>query len=186
MEPRKTFYRGDLPHYLPNDRPYFLTFRLDGSMPKDEELLQTFLLKRDFIEYDRILDTIKSGPHYLRDPRIADIVSEAIHHRANREYELHAFTIMSNHVHMVIELPSDGVLYDILQGLKSWTAHEANKVLNRHGTFWLHEGYDHVIRKGRFGNVIWYVLMNPVKAGIVQHWRDHKYTYLNPELKGFD
>jgi len=66
MEQPKTFYHGDLPHYLPNDRPYFLTFRLDGSMPKDNDLLQTLLLKHNFLEYDRILDTMKSGPHYMR------------------------------------------------------------------------------------------------------------------------
>src|SRR5579871_3100681 len=39
MRPTRKFYRGALPHYLPNDRPYFLTFRLAGSEPRDEEQL---------------------------------------------------------------------------------------------------------------------------------------------------
>lgn len=182
----KTFYRGDLPHYLPNDRPYFLTFRLAGSEPRDEELLQLLLLKQQFLEYDRMLDLLRSGPHHLRNPRIADLVAEAIHYRDGKDYELHAFTIMSNHVHMVVTLAERKVLYDVLRELKSWTAKESNTVLGLHGDFWLHEGYDHVVRKGRFGYAIMYVLNNPVKAGIVNHWRDHRWTYLNPNLPGFE
>ncbi len=186
MDSPKTFYRGDLPHFLPNDRPYFLTFRLAGSEPKDDQLLAMLLLKQKFLEYDRILDNIRSGPHYLREPRVAAIVAEAIKYRDGIDYELHAFTIMSNHVHMVVTLSDGKVLFDVLQELKSWTAKQANKVLKRQGEFWLHEGYDHVIRKGRFGYAIWYVLNNPVKAGIVKHWRDYLWTYLSPDLHGFD
>ncbi|HEX5315563.1 MAG TPA: hypothetical protein VFX22_02840, partial [Candidatus Kapabacteria bacterium] len=74
----------------------------------------------------------------------------------------------------------------VLQQLKSFTAVACNKVLSRHGDFWLHEGYDHVIRKGRFGYVIAYVLNNPVKAGLCTHWREHPHTYLNPNLLGFE
>ena len=186
MSEGKYFYRGDLPHYLPNDRPYMLTFRLAGSMPKDDEMMHKLLVEHNFIEYDRVLDRLQTGPHHLRDPRIANIVVEAIHHRAGRDYELHAFTIMSNHIHMIITLNKDKVLYSVLKELKSWTATQANKVLGLHGDFWLHEGYDHVTRKGRFGYAVAYVLNNSVKAGIVKHWREHRWTYLNPNLPGFE
>ena len=61
MRETKPFYRQNLPHFLPNDRPYFLTFRLAGSIPVDEEQLG-ILLKLKFMEYGPvILDTIKSG-----------------------------------------------------------------------------------------------------------------------------
>jgi REP element-mobilizing transposase RayT len=65
-----------------------------------------------------------------------------------------------------------------MQSLKGYTAHEANKVLNRTGTFWEAESYDHEIRDGEeFGRVIRYVINNPVKAGLVQHWSEWKWTY---------
>jgi putative transposase len=186
MRETRSFYRGALPHYLPNDRPYFLTFRLAGSEPKDHEQLSMLLLKRRFLEYDRLLDTMVSGPHWLKEERIAAIVKEAIHHRDKVQYELHAYTIMSNHVHMVITLIGDLPLDRVLQQMKSYTAVACNKLLGRHGDFWLHEGYDHVVRKGRFGNVIRYVLNNPIKAGLCSNWRQYPHTYLSPDLKGFD
>ena len=186
MRETKYFYRGNLPHYLPNDRPYFLTFRLAGSLPVDEQQLGLLLIKRKFAEYDRLLDTMASGPHWLADERVASIVKEAIHHRDGKHYELHAYTIMSNHVHMVITLTGVLPLDRVLQQMKSFTAVACNKVLERHGDFWLHEGYDHVIRKGRFGYVIVYVLNNPVKAGRCKHWREYPHTYLNPNLPGFE
>ncbi len=182
----KPFYQQNLPHFLPNDRPYFLTFRLAGSIPVDEQQLGMLLLKRKFMEYDRILNTVKSGPHWLREERIAAIVKEAIQHRDGSQYDLHAYTIMSNHVHMVVTLTGDVPLDRVLQQMKSFTAVACNKVLERHGDFWLHEGYDHVVREGRFGHVIWYVLMNPVKAGLCKQWRDYPHTYLSPDLQGFE
>ncbi|MDP4198730.1 MAG: transposase [Bacteroidota bacterium] len=186
MRETKPFYRGDLPHYLPNDRPYFLTFRLAGSEPKDDERLAMLLLKRQFLEYDRILDTVKSGPHWLREERIAALVKEAIHHRDKSEYDLHAYAIMSNHVHMVVTLTGDVPLDRVLQQMKSFTAVACNKVLARRGDFWLHEGYDHVVRLGRFGNVIWYVLNNPVNAGLCKRWQEYPHSYLSPDLHGFE
>jgi putative transposase len=186
MREDKTYYRGNLPHYVPNDRPYFLTFRLAGSIPVDEEQLGILRIKRKFAEYDKMLDTIRSGPHWLKEERIAAIVKEAIHHRDGKQYELHAYTIMSNHVHMVVTLTGELPLDRVLQQLKSFTAVQCNKVLGRSGEFWMHEGYDHVIRKGRFGYVVAYVLNNPVKAGLCTQWREFPHTYLNPDLPGFE
>ena len=181
-----TFYRRNLPLFVPNDRPYFLTFRLAGSQPTDDPLLSRLLLHRKFLEYDRALDTMKSGPHHLRDKRMASIVMEALHHRDGKEYELHNFTIMSNHIHMVISLDPERELSTMLKELKSWTARECNNILRKRGDFWLHEGYDHVVRKGRLGNAVAYVLNNPVKAGIVTTWKDHPWTYLSRDLHGFE
>jgi hypothetical protein len=87
---------------------------------------------------------------------------------------------------MVVTLAEGKVLFEVLQEMKSWTVKQANKLLGLRGDFWLHEGYDHVIRKGRFGYAIAYVLNNPVRAGIVKHWREHRWTYLNPNLLGFE
>jgi putative transposase len=186
MREPSTYFRRNLPHYHPNDRPYFLTFRLAGSLPADNLRLSELLRKRNFLQYDEKLDRMTSGPHHLRDSRIANLVKESIQHRDGKEYMLHAYTLMSNHVHMVIELPEEAVLSDIMQSLKSYTGRNANKLLKQSGDFWLHEGYDRVIRKGRFGHAVAYTLNNPVKAGIVDHWKKHPWTYLSPELPGFD
>jgi hypothetical protein len=74
MTKSKPFYRGDLPHFHPDDRPYFLTFRLAGSERKDDELLSALLIRQNFLEYDRILDSIKSGPHSEWEIRTCHVV----------------------------------------------------------------------------------------------------------------
>jgi REP element-mobilizing transposase RayT len=66
-------------------------------------------------------------------------------------------------------------LWEIAHSIKSYTAHEANKLLNRRGQFWQHEPFDRYIRNRKhFVNVIRYIENNPVRAGLCankQEWR---------------
>ena len=46
------------------------------------------------------------------------------------------------------------------------------------GAFWHHESYDHYVRDEELNRIIQYIVNNPVKAGMVEDWRDWKFTYL--------
>jgi putative transposase len=71
----------------------------------------------------------------------------------------------------------------IMHSLKLYTAREANLVLGRTGSFWQHENYDHVVRdEAELRRIILYVVHNPVKAGLVEHWEDWKWTYCKHSL----
>lgn len=146
--------------------------------------------KRYFENFDRLLNASAEGHFWLRDDRIAGLVADAIKHRDNNVYDLLAYCIMPNHVHMVFSVERfaeslrarDGVsryvVTDIIGSLKKYTAHEANKILHRSGTFWQHECYDHVVRNDReLQRIIVYVLNNPVKAGFVIEWPCWKWSY---------
>ncbi len=111
------------------------------------------------------------------------MVADAIKYQDGKQYVLNAFCVLSNHVHMVIDVQrSSAPLYRILQKLKSYTAIQANNILNRSGVFWHHESYDHVVRDGKeLERIIWYVLENPVKAGLCKSWEDWKWSYVKPE-----
>jgi REP-associated tyrosine transposase len=66
-----------------------------------------------------------------------------------------------------------------MHSLKLYTAREANKVLQRSGTFWEHESFDHYIRnEAEWKRTVKYVLENPVKAGLVRTWQDWPWNYL--------
>ena len=102
-------------------------------------------------------------------------MKEAIHFREGSQYALHAYCIMSNHVHLLVTIPeNDTMFYRVLQSLKRYTAQAANRLLNRTGqSFWHPESYDHVVRNsGEFKRIIEYILMNPVKAELVESWED--------------
>jgi REP element-mobilizing transposase RayT len=69
-------------------------------------------------------------------------------------------------------------LASILHSLKSYTSNQANKLLERRGQFWEHESFDHSIRDNEeWARVIAYVLNNPVKAGLVENWREWRWSY---------
>lgn len=206
MNQHREYYYRHLPHWQPGGAVFFITFRLKGSLPlelikalkeereREKENLAKFALDRQakqnylneshyFGKWDRLLDKAEFGPRWLSQPEIAEVVKEALHYRNAQEYDLHAFCIMSNHVHAVFE-PLDKQdssflsLSKILQSLKRHTARKANIVLAREGTFWQDESYDHVIRDNEeFLRIISYVLENPVKAGLVSKWEDWPWTF---------
>ena len=157
------FYRRHLPHIHLLDHPTFVTFRLHGSLPAGIVPANTA-----FEIADALLDKTETGPHWLRQPEIASIVVNAIGYNANdlRQFESHAFVVMSNHVHLLLTplIP----LMKILHSLKSITAHRANLALKRTGPFWQDESFDRVIRNdGEFRRILQYIHHNPVRAGLV-------------------
>jgi putative DNA methylase len=55
-----------------------------------------------------------------------------------------------------------------MHSLKSYTAHEANRLLSRTGSFWQDESYDHWVRdEDELGRIIDYIALNPVSAKLV-------------------
>lgn len=205
------YYRRKLPHFQPAEGTFFMTFRLAGSIPMEviRRLKENYALlkkgiiglkdlseheqrelvyaeqKRLFAETDDFLDKNLNEPYWLREKAVADIVAESIQYRDGKQYELHAYTIMPNHVHMVMTLlPYAPVLFKVMQHLKKNAAIKSNKLLGRVGLdFWEEESYDHVVRDEKeFYRILNYTLRNPVKAGFVKEWQNWPYTFCKPEL----
>ena len=73
-----------------------------------------------------------------------------------------------------------------MQSLKGFTSREANILLGRNGTFWEHESYDHFVRDAdELKRIVAYVLRNPLKAGLVEDWREWRWSYCRKELEQF-
>ena len=208
----KTFYRRNLPHIQPEGATLFITFRLANSLPTevmerlraereielhraskipDEAERETLLHQlhhRFFGEWDDALDTLACGEKYLSNPQIAELVAGSIHYRDGNVYDLEAFCIMPNHVHLVctpLERP-DGMYHSlskIMHSLKRHTARKTNQFLGREGSFWQHENYDHYVRDAvDFERIIDYVLLNPVRAGLVDDWTAWKWSYCKESM----
>ena len=91
-------------------------------------------------------------------------------------YELGAYVIMANHVHLLIQ---PNIATDrLLKSLKGATAREANRLLGRTGEpFWQKETYDHWVRNQvEFQRIRTYIESNPVKAGLVQKPEDYPWS----------
>ena len=99
-----------------------------------------------FVWIDRYLDQATSGPLYLRMPAIAEVVMTSLQKGVSLgHYELGAFVVMANHVHVLLSPKIDPSR--MMKSLKGSTAREANRILGRTGqSFWQAESYDHWVR----------------------------------------
>lgn len=201
-------YRRNLPHIQPEGATLFVTMRLAGSLPEEavqrlrderdarrrsiEQMTAPLVVKQGFLydeekrffgHYDGLLDQAADGPVWLGDVRVIALVGEAIHYYDGRQYDLTAFCVMPNHAHLIFTpLPRTEhdyyALARIMQGLKGYTAREANRILGRKGAFWQHESYDHYARNAaELMRIVGYVLQNPVRAGLATSWEEWPGTY---------
>jgi REP element-mobilizing transposase RayT len=199
----RDFYRRRLPHIQVPGATYFITFRLVNSLPTTvfENLMaesqkikslsseQASLAHQDwFARYDDFLDRTVHGECFLKNEPIADMVYDSIRFRDGKIFDLIAFTIMPNHVHIILKPLEkvEGTFYsltEILHSLKRHAARQANLLLNRTGAFWQHESYDHVIRdETELERTVKYILHNPVKAGLVDDRIKWQWSYCKYEV----
>jgi REP element-mobilizing transposase RayT len=100
-------------------------------------------------------------------PSSKDCAFNAIRFWDNKKYVLFAVVVLDDHVHIVIN-PKEA-LSKIMHSMKSFTAHEINKLLNRKGRVWQDEYYDRVIRdEDEFCEKINSIANNPVKANLTE------------------
>ena len=90
------------------------------------------------------------------------IVVTALNHFAGARYHLREWVVMPNHVHVIVTPIGDHELSDILHSWKSFTAKAINKLLQRTGTFWQKESFDHIVRSPEsLDRIVLYILQNP-------------------------
>lgn len=213
MEPE--VYRRKLPHIQPLLGTFFVTYRLHNSIPvhAKQQLLDKFqaekarvirlenhsikiidkLNRRYFGQFDSLLDLCAYCPAYLLDNGVAQIVTDSLHFWNDERIDLIAYCIMPNHVHAAFTLITETTksgransLKPLMHSIKSYSAHEANKVLKVNGDFWEEETYDRLVRDSDdLRRIVRYILTNPVKAGLCCDWESWKWTYIKPEYDEF-
>lgn len=166
-------YRGYLPHFDNGERIQFITFRLYDSVPEHvieqwkNELNWRESLAADSKETIELYKRIELyadagyGQCFLKDKRIFQLIENTLLHFDQQRYELYEWKIMPNHVHLLCKIYPAWNLENILHSWKSYTSHQANKILNRTGQFWMEDYYDRYIRdKTHFINTVKYIQNN--------------------------
>ena len=149
-------YRRRLPHYQRGMRPLFITFRKWSKDP--------------FTESER------------------SIILQHCLHDDGTKMLVHAVVVMPEHVHMLITAlhhPKGRTysLVELLQPLKSASAHSLNKLSGHGGPVWQDESFDHVLRSDEsFRHKIDYIQYNPVRRGLVPKPEDYKWLWIAPNL----
>jgi putative DNA methylase len=131
-----SFHERRLPHWHPEGKDLFLTWRLHDSLPPHRYVAPDALTGgKAFVWIDRYLDRAEHGPTWLRRAEIAQVVVNTLHFAEQNlaQYQLHAYVVMPNHVHVLITPSIDPK--KILHSVKTFSGREANKLLDRAGLF---------------------------------------------------
>ena len=118
-----------------------------------------------------------------------DLILESIlHHHRQHRYYLYAACVMPDHVHMLIEpqiektddsgKPIFQKLTSILHTLKSYTAHEINKLSIRSGAVWQKESHDRLIRsESDLQEKYQYICDNPWSEGLIDEGKPYRWVW---------
>jgi putative transposase len=138
-----------------------------------------------FSKIDALLDTSSIGPQWLRKYDLAKLIIGELEVLEGQNIKLVCYTVMPNHVHLVfepVEKINESVISESIELFKLKTRDKANEILGIEGEFWIQDHHIHFIHDStELINIISYILENPVKAGLVDYWRDWPWTYCNPD-----
>jgi len=151
---RKYEYRRCLPHYQPDFKIFFVTFC-----------------------------TYQRGQ---LSERARKIVLEVRLRGNGVLFELLATVVMPDQVHLAPNplSRSEGIicLPEIMQAIKSTSAHRINRELGFRRTVWQQESLDRALRREeQLGDKIDYMLENPVRAGLVKNPTDYRWIWRKTE-----
>jgi putative transposase len=93
---------------------------------------------------------------------------------------------MPDHVHLILTPLYEGSAFfsvaEIMQGIKSASAHRTNRELGRVGQVWQRESFDRVLRREESIHAkVAYLVQNPMRAGLVKTEAENRWLWI-PEM----
>ena len=105
-------------------------------------------------------------------------------YRRQGRFELHAFVVMPEHVHLLLTPASDVTLERSIQFIKGGYSHALGVELSRRGEVWQRGFTEHRIRDAAdFDAHRGYIHENPVKRGLVKLASEYRYCSAYPGFK---
>ncbi len=159
--------RGYLPHRDSPGLTQFITYHVADAFPTEllgewAALLKIEEQRERRKQLEAYLDK-GQGRCWLRRPQIADLCEAAFLQFNNERYNLEAWCIMPNHVHVLVKVTT----VPMAQFVKSWkgyTARMCNRMLGRTGAFWADDYWDTYMRdEDQQRRTICYIENNPAK-----------------------
>ena len=96
--------------------------------------------------------------------RDKDCVVASIRHFDGTRYTLHAYVVMNDHVHILVQICAGYRLEEVVAAWKSFTAHRLQQEFGRSGAVWQGEYFDRAVRdEAEYEQKRDYILSNPQK-----------------------
>ena len=118
---------------------------------------------------------------FIIEPYVRLFLKTLYGYRRQGRFELHAFVVMPEHVHLLLTPATDITLERSIQFIKGGYSHALGVELARKGEVWQRGFTDHRIRDSEdFENHRSYIHENPVKRGLVELASDYRYCSAYP------
>ena len=132
------------------------------------------------VEIENELDEAR-GRCLFFEPSCASTIVESLNRNDGIEYELGAWTVMPNHVHVLFRLLDRSTLAQVIQACKSVSSHRINQLTGSRGSIWQADYFDTTMRDTRhLARSVRYVVGNPGKAGL----KDWQWVFIDGERYG--
>ncbi len=199
-EPKGWYSSNFLPHFDMPGTVQHITYHLADSLPRPavkrvRSELRSLQHSRLEAERHKRLQALLDqgmGSCLLRENPYARIVEDSFLHGDGDRYKLLAWTVMPNHVHVLVELLSGWALGKIVQSWKRHTSRQIHLLQMAHGqgdaggagsSLWHREYWDRYIRnEEHFWTVVRYIEENPVIAGLVS--KPEEWAWGSARLRG--
>ena len=196
-----TVRRGErLAHWELAASIYHIVFRLADSVPS-EQLQRWQEARRRYAEivarenrvlteserreygslYAESVEKYLAAGHgrcILRIPAVAEVVRRTLLHDHGVRYDLHAWTIMPNHVHVVVGTRDGTSIKKVVEQWKHVSGHAITGQVEGHihPPIWMRDNYSHIIRTAdEYVNQVRYVWRNPEAAGLKEGFLRERY-----------
>jgi len=172
--------RGYVPHFDAPGVTQFVTFQLHDSFPVTRRAeFEAIMKEADDSAKRKQLEAWLDRGHgecWLRQREVAEVVEKVLLEADGRDYQMQAWVVMPNHVHLVVDVW--GVpLVKLFNGWKGKSSRLANVFLNRSGKFWQEDYYDTLVRdEAHLKKAIRYTEQNPVKAFLAKAAREWSWS----------
>ncbi len=200
---RGWYNRGRLPHYDAARLLQAITYHLADSLPaavlaRIQAEIDSVPAELQDTERRKRLDAWLDAGHgscALRHSELAACVVDTWQRFVGERYDLLAWVVMPNHVHVLISVYRGMALGKIVQSWKSYTGRRIQQFLEEEeeadcragarrsqdrsqtGAVWMREYWDRAIRDERhFLATLNYIHANPVKAGLVAAPEDWQWS----------
>ena len=106
-----------------------------------------------------------------------DVIVSILKYFDNQRYELFAFVIMPDHVHLLVKATNGFLLHQIVHTWKSYSAYKLQRDFSRRNRVWQDEYFDRIVRDhDELMEKAQYILNNPFKIG--PEIQDYKWVWI--------
>lgn len=182
--------RGYHPHFESQHHVQYICLHLADSLPRlviarmADELKGLPAALRDAGKEQRVQAWLDAGHGdcSLGERVVAAMAQESLLHFAGGRYHLHAWCIMPNHAHILMQ-PANG--WTMSASMASWRKYTGLRISRWRqqqrglppGPVWQREYFDRCIRdEGHYRTVVDYIHQDPVKAGLVETAEDWEWS----------